>query len=91
MDVEFKPDFSYGTTVADDGITHIIDETKPKPVYHFSLTETYIFDAGEPEIELKLINRVLRDLDRVKDTLIEIRDKRTPTKNEQEQFKEIEL
>lgn len=91
MDVEFKPDFAFGTTVADDGVTHLIDETRPKPVYHFSLTETYIFDADDPEIELKLLNRVLSDLDRVKDTLIGLKNKRISQKDHQEQSDELEL
>lgn len=73
------------------GITYTVDENKKRKGYHFSFTETYIFDADDPNLELKVLDSAIRDLDRIKDTLTALRGKRISQKNFQEQSDELEL
>lgn len=87
MDVEFKKDFAYGTTVQSDGVTNIVDETKQRGVLHFSLNETYIFDEKDPDADAHLLDCILRDLDRLKEELEKLRGKRS----NKEPSEEIEL
>ena len=72
------------------GITYIVDESKKRKGYNFSFTETYIFDADDPNIQLKVLNSAIRDLDRIKDDLMERRE-RLLKQNAQEQSDEMEL
>lgn len=84
MDVEFKKDIANGTTIASDGITHIVDENKKMTVFHLSVTETYIFDEEDPHMEAHLLDCVLRDLDRLKDELEKLRGNRSSRNHSEE-------
>lgn len=71
MDLRIIPTFYHKTTVGSDGITHTPDISKEYPAYEIEITEVYLVDNDS-----ELLNCLLRDLDRLKETLLDIKKKR---------------
>lgn len=81
MDMNLKPVTYNKTILQEDGITHIVDTSKDYTAYELTITERYCREDKREVVEC-----VIKDLDRLKEKLIEIlaQDKR---KNEEREVR----
>lgn len=80
MDIEIKPDFYNKASIDEASKTYTTDTDIPYLVYKFGISENYFFNVpykskDEPKIQLELLDSILRDLERSRIAIEEIKQK----------------
>lgn len=83
VQIEIKKSWYNKSQLQEDGITHIIDTEHQHPVYQFGLAKNY-FDIEEKSDVIKMI---IKDLERMIQTLGELLEKEDVKEKDSEQEK----